>query len=89
LRLAPARPRGEIPLIEPLPSRALSHPTRIEILQTLQDRVASSSELSEQLGMAQGVVAYHAKLLVHCGCLRLVHEPPRRGPVESYFGPVA
>jgi hypothetical protein len=29
---------GEIPLIDPLLTKALSHPIRIEILQTLQNR---------------------------------------------------
>ena len=53
----------------------------------LQNRVASSAELSEQIGARHGVVSYHAKLLVHCGCLELVHSALRdAGAVENYFG---
>ena len=77
---------GEVSGIDPLLTKALSHPIRVEILQTLQGRVASSSELSRQLGAGHGVVAYHAKLLVQYGCLELVHSAPGRGAVEHYFG---
>jgi len=59
---------------------------RLEILNQLRTGVASSSELSEQLGARQGVVSYHAKVLVHYGCLQLIHSAPRGGAVESYFG---
>lgn len=59
---------------------------RMEILHSLQAGVASSSELSEQLGARQGVISYHAKVLVQYGCLQLIHSAPRGGAVESYFG---
>ena len=59
---------------------------RIEILQKLQAGIASSTELSEQLGARPKVVAYHAKVLVQYGCLELIHSAPRKGAVESYFG---
>ncbi len=75
----------EVFWIDPLSTRALSHPIRVEILEVLQNRVASSAELSEQIGARQGVVSYHAKLLVHCGCLQLVHSALREGAVENYF----
>ena len=64
----------------------MSHPLRIEILHKLQRGIASSTELSEQLGARPRVVAYHAKVLVQYGCLELVHSAPRGGAVESYFG---
>lgn len=77
---------GEVPGIEPRLTRALSHPMRMEILNRLRAGAASSSELSEQLGARQGVIAYHAKVLVQYGCLELVHSAPREGAMESYFG---
>ncbi len=77
---------GEVLRIDPLLTRALSHPVRIEILEALQGRTVSSTELSAQIGARPGVISYHAKLLVQCGCLQLVHSAPRKGAVENYFG---
>ncbi|HEU5251792.1 MAG TPA: winged helix-turn-helix domain-containing protein [Solirubrobacterales bacterium] len=79
---------GEIPPIDSPSPRALSHPIRIEILRALRDGVASSHQLSEQLGARQDVVAYHAKVLVQHGCLQLLDSAPRRGAVDNYFGVV-
>lgn len=66
--------------------KALSHPIRVEILETLQGRVASPTELSHEMNESLGVISYHANTLVKCGCLELVHTEPRRGAVEHFFG---
>ena len=63
----------------------MEHPIRMGILQSVQSGVASATELSEELGARQGVVSYHAKVLVHYGCLQLVHSASRGGAVDSYF----
>jgi DNA-binding transcriptional ArsR family regulator len=65
--------------------KALSHPVRLEILETLRDRVASSVEISEAIGQRPGVVSYHANTLVECGCLELVHSKQRRGGIVNFF----
>jgi predicted transcriptional regulator len=64
---------------------ALSHPLRLEILEVLRDRAASSVEISEEIGERLGVVSYHANTLVRCGCLELVHSKARRGGIENFF----
>jgi predicted transcriptional regulator len=66
--------------------RALSHPIRVEILETLRGRVASPNELSREMDRSVGVIAYHANTLVKCGCLELVGTKPREGWVEHFFG---
>lgn len=66
--------------------KALSHPIRVEILEALQGRVASPTELSQEIDESLGVISYHAKTLVKCGCLELVHTEPRRGAIEHFFG---
>lgn len=66
--------------------KALSHPIRVEILETLQGRVASPTELSREMDESVGVISYHANTLVRCGCLELVHTEPRRGSIEHFFG---
>lgn len=65
--------------------RALSHPIRLEIVETLQGRVASSTEISDEIGQSLGIVSYHASTLVRCGCLELVHSKPKRGGIENFF----
>jgi DNA-binding transcriptional ArsR family regulator len=65
--------------------RALSHPVRLEILETLRNRVASPFEISEETGQSQGVISYHAGTLVRCGYLELVHSKARRGGIENFF----
>ena len=64
----------------------MSHPIRMEILNRLRAGEASSAELSEQLGARQGVISYHAKVLLQYGCLQLIHSAPRGVAVECYFG---
>jgi DNA-binding transcriptional ArsR family regulator len=67
-------------------TKALSHPLRVEILERLQGRIASPLELSRELNASLGLVAYHAKTLIQCGCLELVYSEPRRGSREDFFG---
>jgi DNA-binding transcriptional ArsR family regulator len=66
--------------------RALAHPIRVNILEALQGRVASPSELSKEMEESLGVISYHTNALVECGCLELVHTKPRRGALEHFFG---
>jgi DNA-binding transcriptional ArsR family regulator len=66
--------------------RALSHPIRVSILEALQGRLASPSELAQELDQSLGVISYHANTLVECGCLGLVHTKQRRGALEHFFG---
>ncbi|MEX2106431.1 MAG: winged helix-turn-helix domain-containing protein [Solirubrobacterales bacterium] len=65
--------------------KALSHPLRVRILEALQGRVASPTELSKEMSESLGVIAYHANTLVECGCLELVRTQPRRGALEHFF----
>jgi DNA-binding transcriptional ArsR family regulator len=66
--------------------KALSHPIRLEILKTLRGRVASPHELSQELDESLGVISYHAKTLVRCGCLELIGGEGRGGVLENFFG---
>jgi DNA-binding transcriptional ArsR family regulator len=65
--------------------KALAHPLRVRILEALQGRVASPTELSKELGESLGVIAYHTNTLVSCSCLELVRTRPRRGALEHFF----
>ncbi len=65
--------------------RALGHPLRVKILEVVQLRRASPSELTELLQAPLGNVAYHVRVLEKCGCIEQVATARRRGAVEHYF----
>lgn len=67
-------------------AKALSHPIRVEILEALQGRVASAGELSREMDQTPAVISYHAKTLINCGCVELVHREPHHGSIEHFFG---
>ena len=65
--------------------KALAHPLRVRILGMLQDRVASPSDLAQELKAPLGNVSYHVRILAQLGLLRLVKKRPRRGAIEHYY----
>jgi DNA-binding transcriptional ArsR family regulator len=65
--------------------KALAHPLRIDILRVLQDRVASPSEIAEEVVAPLGNVSYHVRFLARVGLLELVETRPRRGALEHYY----
>jgi DNA-binding transcriptional ArsR family regulator len=65
--------------------KGLAHPLRVQILRALQDRVASPSEIADELGAPLGNVSYHARFLARVGLIELARTEPRRGAVEHYY----
>jgi len=65
--------------------RALGHPLRVKILEVVQLRKASPSELTDLLEAPLGNVAYHVRVLEKCGCIEQIATARRRGAVEHYF----
>jgi DNA-binding transcriptional ArsR family regulator len=65
--------------------KALSHPIRMRALMILNERVASPSEIAEELDESLGVVAYHMRTLEQLECIELVRRAQRRGAVEHYY----
>jgi DNA-binding transcriptional ArsR family regulator len=65
--------------------KALAHPLRVQILTVLEERVASPSDLAEELGAPLGNVSYHVRTLSELGLLKLVRRRTRRGAVEHYY----
>jgi len=65
--------------------KALAHPLRIRILAILEDRVASPSEIAEQLDAPLGNVSYHVRQLAELGLISLVRETPVRGTLEHHY----
>ena len=65
--------------------KMLSHPLRVRILAILEQRVASPSEIAQELDASLGVVSYHVRRLESLGMIKLVRKTPRRGAIEHYY----
>jgi DNA-binding transcriptional ArsR family regulator len=65
--------------------RALGHPVRVRSLTILNERVASPSEIAQELKQTVGHVSYHVKVLKECECVELVDTAARRGAMEHYY----
>ncbi|HEX8103683.1 MAG TPA: hypothetical protein VF533_13790 [Solirubrobacteraceae bacterium] len=66
-------------------AKALSHPLRQRLLVALSDRVASPSDLAQELGARLGDVSYHTRQLHLHGCLDLVRTERRRGAIKHFY----
>ena len=69
--------------------RALAHPLRARILGILQERTASPSELSDELGAPLGNVSYHVRVLSDLKLIKLTRKTPRRGAIEHHYEAVS
>lgn len=65
--------------------KALAHPLRVSILTALEHRIASPSQLAEELGVPLPNLSYHIRMLVQLDMLKLVKTRPRRGAIEHYY----
>jgi DNA-binding transcriptional ArsR family regulator len=81
------KPRSDIS--DPRVIKALTHPLRVQILQSLEDRTASPSELADEIGAPLGNVSYHVRQLHSLGLIKLVKKTPRRGAIEHHYKAVA
>jgi DNA-binding transcriptional ArsR family regulator len=65
--------------------RALAHPMRVRILEALQGRTASPSELAREFRESLGVVSYHFDILQKGKYIEEVRTRPTRGTVEHFY----
>lgn len=65
--------------------KALNHPVRIQALTILTDRVASPTEISNEIGVPLSHVSYHVRVLDELGMIEIVEEEPVRGAVKHYY----
>jgi|SRR5215218_1972569 len=79
------RRRQKVPTVDRRIAKALSHPLRSHLLGILNERVASPSEMAEELGESLQVVSYHCRTLLDLECIELVRTEPRRGALEHFY----
>lgn len=71
-------------------ARLISDPMRRAILNLLRRRAMSQSELAESLGLTDGTVNYHLKLLRDAGFLRVARaETEEHGIMQKFYVPTA
>ena len=74
-----------VDITDPRIAKAYAHPLRIHIIGKLDGRVASPSELANELGAPLTHVSYHVRQLAGLGLIKLVKTTPRRGAVEHHY----
>lgn len=80
-----SRRKKDQPIAEPDVVKALAHPLRVRILNILDQRTASPSELADELDVPLGNVSYHVRILAALGMVRLVARKQRRGATEHFY----
>lgn len=65
--------------------KALAHPMRVRILEALQGRTASPTELAREFRESLGVVSYHTNALLDVDCIEQVGTRPKRGTIEHFY----
>jgi DNA-binding transcriptional ArsR family regulator len=66
-------------------AKAMAHPVRVQSLSILNERVASPSDIAEELGLPVANVAYHVRALLQLGCIEEVETRPVRGALEHRY----
>lgn len=74
-----------IDITDPRLVKALAHPLRLRILTLLDRRVASPSEIAEELRTPLSNTSYHVRQLALLGFVHLVDRAVRRGAIEHYY----
>lgn len=81
------RERYEIETVEQL--RAIADLLRIRIIEALEERAMTVTQLGEELGLAPAKVHYHVRELERVGLLVLVETREKGGILEKYYQPIA
>jgi DNA-binding transcriptional ArsR family regulator len=69
--------------------KALAHPLRWRIVETLVERgEASPVELARLLDQPLATVSHHTRVLRDHRCIELTRTEPRRGAIEHYYRPI-
>ena len=69
--------------------KALGNAIRMAILDLLNERAASVTEMAEALERPKGTVGYHVKVLEEAGFIRVVRTRQVRAMTEKFYGRAA
>ena len=74
-----------VDITDPRVVKAMAHPLRVRILETLDGRIASPSEMADELGVPVQNVSYHVHQLASLGLIKLVKKTHVRGAIEHHY----
>ena len=69
--------------------KALGHKLRMRIIDLLNERAASVTEIAAALERPKGTIGYHMKVLEEAGFVRVVRTRKVRAMTEKFYGRVA
>jgi DNA-binding transcriptional ArsR family regulator len=72
-------------LVDPRLIKALSHPTRIHILDILSEGPSSPRRMEKRTGISLNLISHHVKVLRDIGCIELIDKVPVRGATEHIY----
>lgn len=72
----------------PQQMKAAADETRMNILNLLLERAATTSQLADALEKPKGTVGYHVKVLEDAGLIKVVRTAKVRAMTEKYYGRV-
>jgi hypothetical protein len=75
--------------VSPQLAAAMSHPTRVQVMSILTDRVASPRQMAAEMDEPLNNVTYHVNQLRDLNCIELARTEPVRGGrvVEHFYRP--
>jgi DNA-binding transcriptional ArsR family regulator len=65
--------------------KAVSHPVRVKVLRILNTRIASPSEIAEEMDLPVANIAYHVRTLLQLQCIEEVYVRQVRGALEHFY----
>lgn len=71
--------------IDPLLIKAIGHPIREHALAVFNERVASATEIGEEIDLDTSAFYHHIQELHRMGCIELVEMRRHRGAKEHFF----
>jgi DNA-binding transcriptional ArsR family regulator len=74
-----------LPPLGPKRIEAFADETRVEILQLLNHRLASTSELARELRISESRVEYHVNVLIECDCIEVAATRKRDGRATPFY----
>lgn len=80
---------AEILELEPEQLKLMLDPTRLQIIDLLSERAATTSQLADVMGRPKGTVGHHCKALESAGLIHVVRTARVRAIEERYYGRTA
>jgi DNA-binding transcriptional ArsR family regulator len=69
--------------------KALAHPVRVKVLESMSRGHRTAKEVAEDLGQPLAAVSHHIRILVELDCIEIVETRQKRGAIQYIYRPNA